>query len=176
MTDSKKTDSKKTDLKKIDSKKNLIGFGDSSLRGCNQHCFEGYTTEKLIAEAKLLFSGKDDIKYNKCSKIFIASGTNDLGHGMLPEEVINKLKELWNLFRTRLGTSATIYVFGVLELSKQHIQLNDLIRDFILSTDENYEFIDFFNTTVTKELLDSDGLHLNKKGQALLQTLIESGL
>jgi len=129
------------------------------------------------------------------AKIFLLIGTNDLGLGSKPQEIIEQIKEICsnierNLSDTKLYVQSIYPVNQMLDdkLSSQTVGLrnnrdiqtiNAAIREFVSNNHATY--IDLYPKLVDNEgLLQADytydGLHLNIKGYEIVRDEIQKYL
>ncbi len=152
--------------------KKVLIFGDSLVQGLTfENSFEfSYTTESYPG-----WLAKDinemleiSIKEDMYDFIVLCFGINDLGHGLLPEDVVNSLISLHSKIWLRNPNTKII----AMNLLNYHL-FNDLYGQ---KADDSVDFCAFFYDLEKGDLLE-DGLHLSKQGKLhfveSLQILIE---
>jgi len=145
-----------------------LGFGGSTLAACT------WFFDRIVAP------------YQAKSFVFYA-GDNDLGEGRHPEEIFIFFQQL--AARVKSGYGAIPCYFISIKPSLLRWGLNDplkftnhIIEKEIDAHHENWRFIDIYNRMLDKNgnpdksYFDADGLHLNKKGYALWNSIIHSKL
>ncbi|WP_158829872.1 SGNH/GDSL hydrolase family protein [Mucilaginibacter lacusdianchii] len=145
-----------------------LGFGGSTLAACV------WFFERIMAEYRP-------------QQLIIYAGDNDLGDGRNPEEVFVFFQQLVTRVAQRFGNLPCYYVSlkpspSRWNIAAQFKYTNQLIQNEIASHCSNWTFIDIFSAMLDasgkpkKELYDSDGLHLSKKGYQLWHDVINHSL
>ena len=131
----------------------------------------------------ILYAEEVIFKYNP-KQIVIYCGENDLTGGNITAEIIfDRFKELHTLIRSRLPKVSIVYVSMKPSPSREKylpimIKGNSLIKKFIKKKKKT-AFVDIYHHMFTKEgkmmtdIFLGDNLHMNKKGYAIWQPLIE---
>lgn len=118
-------------------------------------------------------------------QIVIYCGDNDLASSdtITPQIVLNRFKTLFELIRNKLKTANIVYVSikpspsRIKLLAKDEIT-NQLIKDY-LSTKKNTAFVDVYHPMMAKnnrpipQIFIEDSLHMNGKGYAIWQKIIQ---
>jgi lysophospholipase L1-like esterase len=118
-------------------------------------------------------------------QILIYEGDNDLASSnkITPDSVVNRFKSLFYLIRKNLPKTNIAFVSIKPSLSREKLipemaKANSLIEHF-LKDQKNASFIDVFNPMLDangkprNDIFLSDGLHMNPKGYAIWQKIIE---
>ena len=118
-------------------------------------------------------------------QILIYEGDNDLASSnkITPDSVLNRFKTLFYLIRKNLPKTNIAFVSIKPSLSREKLipemaKANSLIQSF-LKDKKNASFIDVFHAMLDesgkprKDIFLSDGLHMNAKGYAIWQKIIE---
>jgi lysophospholipase L1-like esterase len=140
------------------------GFGGSTLAACS------WFFERVFANLRP-------------SGIIIYAGDNDLGDGRNPEEVLLFFNAFLQFVRNRFGDihvgfiaiKPSIKRWGIVDKIRD---ANHLIESFINKSGDNISFINIYDQMTDEkgypksELLELDGLHINKKGYQLWKEII----
>jgi lysophospholipase L1-like esterase len=187
------------ELNKLAEKGGIVFVGDSITEGFNIHellksdkpmfnrGIGGDTTEGVLAKLK------DEVFDLEPTKVFLLIGTNDLGMGNQPEEIVQNIVELCTRIKETLPETElyveSIYpvnptekankgLFAVVGLRTNEViqQLNYAIRD--LASSKQFIYIDLYDKLIDEEgLLNPsytyDGLHLNTKGYEVVKTELQ---
>jgi len=118
-------------------------------------------------------------------QILIYEGDNDLASSdkITPDSVLNRFEKLFFLIRQKLPNTNISFVSIKPSLSRQKLmpemeKANSLISNF-LKNRKNASFIDVYHAmlnkdgTPKKDIFIEDGLHMNAKGYAIWQKIIE---
>jgi len=118
-------------------------------------------------------------------QILIYEGDNDLASSdkITPDSVLNRFKTLFYLIRKNLPKTNIAFVSIKPSLSREKlipemVKANSLIERF-LKDQKNASFIDVFHAMLDEsgkprnDIFLSDGLHMNAKGYAIWQKIIE---
>lgn len=118
-------------------------------------------------------------------QILIYEGDNDLASSdkITPDSVLDRFKKLFFLIRQKLPNTNISFVSIKPSLSRQKLmpemeKANSLISNF-LKNKKNASFIDVYHAmlnkdgTPKKDIFIKDGLHMNAKGYAIWQKIIE---
>ena len=121
----------------------------------------------------------------KPKQILIYEGDNDLASSdkITPDSVLDRFKKLFFLIRQKLPNTNISFVSIKPSLSRQNLipemeKANLLIKNF-LQNKKNAAFIDVYHAmlnkdgTPKKDIFIEDGLHMNAKGYAIWQKIIE---
>ena len=140
------------------------GFGGSTLAACS------WFFERVFANLRP-------------TGIIIYAGDNDLGDGRNPEEVLLFFNAFLQFVRNRLGGVQVDFIsikpsikrWGIVDKIRE---TNQLIESFIKKSGGNVSFINIYDQMTDEkgypksELLELDGLHINKKGYQLWKEII----
>lgn len=143
------------------------GFGGSRLEDVN-HYFD-----KIVAP------------YNP-KTIVLYAGENDVNEGVAPETVAENYRKFAAMVRAKFPKTKIFYVSVKPSPSRWKIadkfnQTNDLIKTEI-AKDKQAEFVDVWtamlgtNGEPLPEIFQADNLHLNEKGYAIWQKILEKKL
>lgn len=182
---------KKEDSANFPPKYAILFLGSSSFRKWSdvQKYFPGYT---IINRG---FGGStipDAIRYAdeiifpyQPRQILIYEGDNDVASSdkITADLVLNRFKTLFYLIRKKLPKTAIAFVSIKPSLSRQKLmpemaKANMLIKNF-LKDRKNASFIDVYHAMLDKEgnpdksIFLGDGLHMNAKGYAIWQKIIQ---
>jgi lysophospholipase L1-like esterase len=182
---------KKEDSLRFPPKNAILFLGSSSFRKWNdvQDYFPGY---QIINRGFGGSSFPDAIRYFNDivvpyhpRQIVIYEGDNDLAssNNITADSVLNRFKTLFNLIRKNLPNANIAFVSIKPSLSREKLmpemeQANSLIQKF-LQTKKNAAFIDVFhpmlnkNGTPRNDIFLEDGLHMNAKGYAIWQKVMQ---
>jgi lysophospholipase L1-like esterase len=182
---------KKQDSAHFPSKHAILFLGSSSFRKWEdvQKYFPGYT---IINRGFGGSSFPDAIRYAdeivfpyQPRQVVIYEGDNDLASSakITADSVLNRFKALFYLIRKRLPNTNISFVSIKPSLSRQKLmpemeRANSLIQNF-LKDKKNAAFIDVFHSMLDenggpkKDIFLSDGLHMNAKGYAIWQKIIQ---
>ena len=118
-------------------------------------------------------------------QILIYEGDNDVASSdkITADSVLNRFKKLFFLIRQKLPNTNISFVSIKPSLSRESLmpemaKANSLIKNF-LKNKKNTAFIDVYHSMLTKEgkpmpdIFIEDGLHMNAKGYATWQKIIE---
>jgi lysophospholipase L1-like esterase len=169
----------------------ILFLGSSSFRKWAdvQKYFPGYT---VINRGFGGSSFPDAIRYTdeivfpyQPRQVIIYEGDNDLASSekITPDSVLNRFKSLFYLIRKRLPNTNISFVSIKPSLSRQKlmpemVRANLLIKNF-LKDKKNAAFIDVYHSMLDKEgnpdksIFLEDGLHMNAKGYAIWQKIIQ---
>ena len=140
------------------------GFGGSTLAACS------WFFERVFANLRP-------------TGIIIYAGDNDLGDGRNPEEVLLFFNAFLQFVRNRFGDIQVDFIsikpsikrWGIVDRIRE---TNQLIESFIKKSGGNVSFINIYDQMTDEkgypksELLELDGLHINKKGYQLWKEII----
>jgi lysophospholipase L1-like esterase len=118
-------------------------------------------------------------------QILIYEGDNDLASSdkITPDSVLNRFRKLFFLIRQKLPNTNVAYVSIKPSPSRERLmpemaKANSLIKDF-LKNKKNASFIDVYHAMLNKDgqpdksIFLEDELHMNAKGYAIWQKIIE---
>ena len=182
---------KKQDSIHFPPKNAILFLGSSSFRKWHdvQKYFPGYT---IINRG---FGGStipDAIHYAdqivfpyRPKQVVIYEGDNDLASSnrITPDSVFNRFKQLFNLIRNKLPNTSIAFVSIKPSPSRERLmpemqEANSLIKNF-LKHKKNSAFIDVYHKMLNKDglpdksLFIEDELHMNAKGYAIWQEIIQ---
>ncbi len=184
----------------------VVAFGDSLTVGFQsptinnpryqETSYAHFLTEQLHHKAHFIIKGLNgeitedmvgrferDVIQNKPDYVIILGGTNDIGWGMLLEEVIKNLVSMY-----KKSLSAGIIPVGVTvpsirgfdDLIPPRQYLNENIKKYCSSL--NIAYVDLFTASAEPGSLrlaaeySNDGLHLSTEGYKLLADLLYKGV
>lgn len=98
--------------------------------------------------------------------VVLCFGINDLGHGTLPQDVVDSLTKAHHLIRKHEAKIIAVYLHPRFNL------FNEMYGD---QSEEDVIFCEFFYT-LTKDDLERDKIHLTKKGSEHLRKFLTSFL
>ena len=118
-------------------------------------------------------------------QLVIYAGDNDLGDGRHPEEVFIFFQQLVVKATNRFGNIPCYFVsikpsISRLRMIREYAYTNNLIKNEIVKYDNNWHFIDIFNSMLDptgrpkKEYYLDDGLHLSAKGYLVWKDVISN--
>lgn len=182
---------KKEDSANFPPKHAILFLGSSSFRKWTdvQKYFPGY---KIINRG---FGGStipdavyyaDEIVFPyQPRQVLIYEGDNDIASpgNITADSVLNRFKTLFNLIREKLPKTNIAFVSIKPSLSREKLmpemaKANSLIQDF-LKNEKNAVFIDVFHSmlnedgTPRSDIFLQDGLHMDAKGYAIWQKIIQ---
>lgn len=118
-------------------------------------------------------------------QVLIYEGDNDVASSdkITADSVLNRFKNLFYLIRNKLPKTNISFVSIKPSLSREKLmpemaKANSLIQKF-LKDKKNADFIDVFHSMLNKnglprkDIFLSDGLHMNEKGYAIWQKIIQ---
>lgn len=187
------------ELNKLAELGGVVFVGDSITEGFNIHellkCDKpmynrgigGDTTDGVLAKLK---AEVFDLNPNK---VFLLIGTNDLGHGKQPEEIVRNIEELCSRIKRTLPETE-LYVESIYPVngndsanegpfpavgsrSNEDIQrINHAVRK--LASSKHFFFIDLYSKLIDEEgQLDPaytyDGIHLTTKGYEVVKAELQ---
>lgn len=149
--------------------------GSVIVRGQN-----GELTESMVRR----FSS--DVLVHKPSHVIVLGGTNDLGQGLSPEQILGQLRLIYQELEDAKVQGIALNIPSVLpenpheewvsQAIKAREEVNELIRQECLARDILY--LDLFTETSSApektllEALSSDGLHFNEEGYKTIAAFI----
>lgn len=182
---------KKQDSIKMPPKKAILFVGSSSFTKWRdvQEYFPGHTIiNRGFGGSSLpdvIRYAKDIITPYKAKQIVIYCGENDLAASdtVTAQLVAKRFKDLFAIIRKSNPTVPVAFVSLKPSPSRKHLwpkmeQVNQLVKDF-LSTKKKTAFIDVYHPmfnadgTVMQEIFIEDNLHMNAKGYAIWQKIME---
>jgi GDSL-like Lipase/Acylhydrolase family len=143
-----------------------VGFGGSTMEACS------YFFDRLFTHFSPL-------------AIILYAGDNDLGDGKSPEEVFSSFKRLTESVHKRFGDIPLGFIsikpsITRIAIIDKIIETNRLIEEEIDRAEDNLFYIDIFESMLDgngypkPEMLEADGLHINKNGYQTWKEIIIS--
>lgn len=181
----------------------VVCFGDSLtagyIDGVRYAPYGQFLQEKLGERGSVIVSGQNgeltesmvrrfssDVLDHKPSHAIVLGGTNDLGHGLSPEQIIGQLRLIYQTLQNADIQGIALSIPSVLpehpheewvtKAIKAREKVNELIRQECLARDILY--LDLFTETSSTpertllEALSSDGLHFNEEGYKTIAAFI----
>ena len=153
--------------------KTILVFGDSILQKVE---FESSLEFNYVCESypgslardfatRDLYQFEASLKAEKPNILVLCLGTNDKGHGLLDQDIVDSLKTLQTFAQDKYKVEKVI----VCMLHRDWDSLNDLIE----ATFENISTVCDAITTMTEAELEEDGFHLNSAGKEILAASVE---
>lgn len=182
---------KKEDSANFPPKHAILFLGSSSFRKWTdvQKYFPGYKIinrgfgGSTIPDA-IYYAGEIVFPYQP-RQVLIYEGDNDIASpgNITADSVLNRFKTLFNLIREKLPKTNIAFVSIKPSLSREKLmpemaKANSLIQDF-LKNEKNAVFIDVFHSmlnedgTPRSDIFLQDGLHMDAKGYAIWQKIIQ---
>lgn len=178
-----------TETSRLKDESHLVFYGSSSIKLWKtlEEDFKGYSPLNMgfggstLAACTWFF---DRVFTNiRPSEIVIYAGDNDLGDGRNPEEVVLFFNSFMKYVRDRFGNirigfisiKPSIKRWGIIDKIKE---ANHLIEALINQSGDNVYFVNIYDSMLDEkgypkhELLELDGLHINKKGYKLWKETI----
>lgn len=183
-------------------KKGIVFVGDSITEMFNIH--------ELLKSSKRLYNRgiggdttngvldklKDLVFDLEPSKVFLMIGTNDLGNGKQPEEIIRNIEEICSRIKTKCPETE-LYVESIYPVNRhEHVnkapaptvfsrnnvdigRINDAIQQ--LSISMQFTYVDVYSKLIDQEGhlnpdYTYDGLHLTGKGYEIVKDVLQSYL
>ncbi|MBC7888154.1 MAG: G-D-S-L family lipolytic protein [Ferruginibacter sp.] len=182
---------KKQDNKSFPSKKAILFIGSSSFTRW-EDMQDYFPAHKIINRGFGGSSLPDVIRYANDiifpyhpKQIIIYCGENDLAgaDSVTSKIVFNRFRQLFQLIRNRMPLVSIAYVSMKPSPSREKlwpkmVEGNSLIKNYLL-TKKQTAFIDVYHKMFNKdgkvmsEIFTSDNLHMNAKGYAIWQKIIE---
>lgn len=132
----------------------------------------GYITRELVGLGHVglsLYLSEDDYKV-----VVIVAGSNDVGYGFTAESIVANISKL--VGECRAHGIERVIILGVVEHSRACEKLNDLLYDFC-EAEEGIEYCPILDDIDrVSDLIDKDGVHLSKKGDAHVSSGLEDFL
>jgi lysophospholipase L1-like esterase len=147
----------------------VLVFGDSLVNGLEfSDSYEiGYHVESypglLARDAEALL--QITLSESEYDVVALCLGTNDLGHGLLPQDVVNSVLHLHHIIRAKSSSTQII----AMNLHSNFHLFNDL---FGSQAAEEIEFLGFFYELEEGDLV-SDQFHLSAQGRIHFAECIE---
>lgn len=189
-------------LNKWAEKGGLVFVGDSITEGFNIHellksdkpmynrGIGGDTSDGVLAKLNAEVFGLEP------KKVFLMIGTNDLGMGKQPDEIVRNIEEICSRIKTTLPETE-LYVESIYPVNgdesankgpfpavgprtNEDIQrINDQVRN--LASSNHFVYIDLYSKLIDKEgrlnpAYTYDGLHLNTAGYEVVRSELQSYL
>lgn len=182
---------KKEDSANFPPKHAILFLGSSSFRKWTdvQKYFPGYKIinrgfgGSTIPDA-IYYAGEIVFPYQP-RQVLIYEGDNDIASpgNITADSVLNRFKTLFNLIREKLPKTNIAFVSIKPSLSREKLmpemaKANSLIQHF-LNNEKNAVFIDVFHSmlnedgTPRSDIFLQDGLHMDAKGYAIWQKIIQ---
>ena len=137
----------------------------------------------------LIFFNQETIIKYKPKQIYIYCGENDIASSdtVTPQMVLERFKTLFSIIRTQLGKTIQIVYISIKpsiarwKMENTFVAANTLIQNY-LHHQKNTQFLDIHSAMldsdgmVLTDIFISDKLHMNAKGYAIWQKIIEPTL
>lgn len=144
----------------------VLVFGDSlvyglekGLKGFHVESYPGHLARDMHEQLNVCLKDNYDV-------VVLCLGINDLGHGLLPQDVVQSLLELHTMIRKHKSKIVAVLL---------HSDYNFFNEMYSEASEDDVLFCGFFYDLKQKDL-QSDGIHLSVKGTKHMQHYLQQFL